>query len=89
MKKAVCVILIMAVLVTAGVMYIASGHWYMQFSENGIQVDWDDPWITNGETLYYGMIKNADETITARWLRKDTWELIMEARSKGLMVSPM
>ena len=90
MKKFICCLVLSMAIITALICVL-------QLSDNvrnapyGVQVDWDEPWTFNGETLYYGTyVKDyAKEVIDGRYLTRSQWETIIEARSKGLMVNPL
>lgn len=85
MKKVICVLL-MTVVLASGI-YVWN-NWTKITAKNGIWVDWNEPWFLGDEVLYYGEVYNSGETIT-RWLKKSAWEIMIEARGKGLMVSPL
>ena len=85
MKKVICAVL--AAMILVGGMYIWN-NWTRITAVNGVWVDWNDPWLLDGEVLYYGEVYNSDETVS-RWLKKSTWELMIEARGYGLMASPL
>ena len=63
-----------------------NGYWTQR---NEIRIDWSDPWFRGDDVLYYGEIRNDDDTVMTRWCSKETWNLIMEAREKGLNVTPL
>lgn len=63
----------------------------VQNAPYGIQVDWNEPWMFNGEILYFGTYVEdyAKEIIGERYLTREQWETIIEARRKGFMVNPL
>lgn len=90
MKKFICCLVCLLVVIIA-VFCISQMRYSAKYSSYGVQVDWDEPWIFNGETLYFGTyIENYEkETVGERYLTRSQWETIIEARSKGFMVNPL
>lgn len=86
MKRIVCCVIVL-MLAIGGVIFYYNSFW-TELARNGVRVEWDDPWVFDGETLYYCEVLDTDNTVLSAWLNKDTCETIIAARKKGLIVFP-